>query len=109
YNFYSENRQSGSDFGNSAVPTKLKQFESALRAVEQAERKRGRKRKLTIAAVAALLLLGLLAGSYRYLVRRAERIVRERGLEIPAKSVAVLPFENLSPDQANAFLAGGIQ
>src|SRR5437667_8771519 len=29
--------------------------------------------------------------------------------ELPAKSIAVLPFENLSEDKANAFFAEGIQ
>lgn len=109
FNFYSDNRQSGSDFGNPAIPVRLKQFADVRRSVEQAERKRGAKKKLVLIAVAALLLLGVLAASYRFLVQRAERVVREHGLEIPAKSVAVLPFENLSPDQANAFLAGGVQ
>jgi serine/threonine-protein kinase len=103
FNFYSDT------FGNPTVPTKLKQVEAERRAAEQAERKRGTKKKLIIAAAVALLVLGVFAGTYPFLVRRAEQVVRERGLEIPAKSVAVLPFENLSPDQGNAFLAGGIQ
>ena len=102
-NFYLDN------FGNPAVPAKLQQIETARRDAEKLARARGAKKKLVAAGIAALLLLGVLAISFRYLLHRAERIVRERGLEIPAKSVAVLPFENLSPDQANAFLAGGIQ
>ena len=109
FNFYSENRQSGSDFGNPTVPAQLRQFQTARKLAEQRERKRGTKKKLLIAGVAVLFLLGVLGASFRFLVQRAERMVRERGPEIPAKSVAVLPFENLIPDPANAFLAGGIQ
>ena len=33
----------------------------------------------------------------------------EAASSIPAKSVAVLPFENLSKDEENAFFAGGVQ
>ena len=103
FNFYS------SDFGKPALPVKLKELENARDAAKQSERKRAARKKLTIGAVAAVLVLGMLAGAYYFLVQRAEQVVRARGLEIPAKSVAVLPFENLSPDQANAFLAGGLQ
>src|SRR6266446_4429134 len=33
----------------------------------------------------------------------------ERGRPVPRKSIAVLPFENLSEDKANAYFADGIQ
>jgi len=103
FNFYSD------DFGNPSVPGKLKDFESTRQAAEQAARKRQMKRKLVLTSAAAVLVLAALGLSYRYLLQRAEKVVHQQGLEIPAKSVAVLPFENLSPDQADSFLAGGIQ
>jgi len=31
------------------------------------------------------------------------------GLSLPAKSIAILPFENLSEEKANAYFAEGIQ
>src|SRR5205807_3300456 len=43
---------------------------------------------------------------------RFERIVAAlapEAADVPAKSIAVLPFENLSDDQANAYFAVGIQ
>lgn len=103
FNFYSDK------FGNPVVPDRLKQAEATRRAAQQAERKRGTNKKLIVGAIGAILVLGVIAGSYRFLIQRAERIVREHGAEVPGKSVAVLPFENLSQDSANAFLAGGIQ
>jgi len=83
-NFYS------SEVGNSALPTKFKQ-QARLRA-----RKRRKFFGLVGVAVAAVslavfLLLHYLAG------RQFE------------KSIAVLPFENLSAEKENAYFAGGIQ
>src|SRR5229473_3599822 len=36
-------------------------------------------------------------------------IPSERGLDVPEKSIAVLPFENLSADPENVFFADGVQ
>jgi TolB-like protein/Flp pilus assembly protein TadD len=49
-----------------------------------------------------LFLLGRFAGR--------NRIARQTGApELPAKSIAVLPFENLSEEKANAYFAEGVQ
>jgi len=42
-------------------------------------------------------------------VARSSSGAAEVGLPIPEKSIAVLPFENLSEDKANAYFAEGIQ
>src|SRR6266404_3777276 len=42
-------------------------------------------------------------------VARSSSGAAEVGLPIPEKSIAVLPFENLSEDKANAYFADGIQ
>ena len=67
----------------------------------------GRK-LLALAAVAAAIAVGL------YLVPFARRSwtnapVLEVGGAIPEKSIAVLPFSNLSGEQENAFFTDGIQ
>src|SRR4051812_36482653 len=58
-----------------------------------------------VAVIGAALSIGLfLAG--RYAGRRA---VGSDGGELPAKSIAVLPFDSLSRDPDNAFFAEGVQ
>src|SRR5215475_1491623 len=80
--------------GNSALPAKLKRARTAFR--------------LKSAAVAALLLIMALGAGFWMLRRSEERFTNAIAL-IPEKSVAVLPFENLSEDKANAYFADGIQ
>src|SRR5438445_9837503 len=80
-------------FGNAALPTKL----------ETIQKRRKRLRWATITA--ALLALAMIAAGIAifsgYRVRST--------LAAPEKSIAVLPFENLSEEKANAFFADGVQ
>ena len=76
--------------GNPRVPKKL-----------QALRQRERMRR---AAAAALLLLAL--GAFFLFVRKPAKPVVAT---IADKSIAVLPFANLSSDQENAYFADGMQ
>jgi adenylate cyclase len=58
--------------------------------------------------VAAALLLVMIAGWF--LSGRYKMTGKQSGAaEVPAKSIAVLPFENLSEEKANAFFADGVQ
>lgn len=67
----------------------------------------GRRRALIIAAMIVLLLVG--AGSYFIAQRASPPVPTSTAAADEGKSIAVLPFENLSADQANAFFADGIQ
>ena len=80
--------------GNSALSSKLKQARAASR--------------LRFAAVTALLVLAVLGVGFWNLRRSHEKLITAAAA-IPDKSIAVLPFENLSADPENAFFAGGIQ
>jgi TolB-like protein/Flp pilus assembly protein TadD len=84
----------GDDFGNERPPRKFK----------IAQRRRARLR--LAALVIGLLVLGaIVAGSVIFWGRRAAQFASD----IPQKSIAVLPFENLSSDKENAYFADGVQ
>ncbi|HEY4284374.1 MAG TPA: adenylate/guanylate cyclase domain-containing protein, partial [Chthoniobacterales bacterium] len=81
--------------GNQKTPKKIKFF----------KRRRIQRAAAYIALILALAIVWLLRD------RWARRDGRSggRSLPIPEKSIAVLPFENLSDDRANAYFAEGIQ
>src|SRR5438477_3680461 len=56
-------------------------------------------------AAIGLLVLAAIVAAFIFLLRKPTRAV----LNIAEKSIAVLPFENLSEDKANAYFAEGIQ
>jgi TolB-like protein/class 3 adenylate cyclase len=61
----------------------------------------------TAAVVVALLLIVIAAW---FFVGRYKISTKQSGVaEVPAKSIAVLPFENRSEDKANTYFADGIQ
>ena len=81
------------EVGNAQLPKKF-----------QALKKRGTRVRWT-AITAVLLALALIVGGIAMFSRYQ---VRSR-LTAPEKSIAVLPFENLSEDKTNAYFAEGIQ
>src|SRR6266516_3728441 len=80
-------------FGNSKLP---RRFEAL-----QKRRTRMRWAATTAALLALAAIIGGIAMFSRYRVRSV--------LAAPGKSIAVLPFENLSEEKANAYFAEGIQ
>jgi TolB-like protein/class 3 adenylate cyclase/Tfp pilus assembly protein PilF len=80
-------------FGNATLPRKFE-------AVQK------RRTRLRLAAItAALLALAAIVGGVAIFSRNRAKLA----LAAPEKSIAVLPFENLSEDKANAYFADGIQ
>ena len=95
------------EIGNPAVPTKC-----ALKAIpgttSSAAAVNRRRHSIVAMAIAALVVLGL-AGLFS---KKRIAHTTERGgpaSPISEKSIAVLPFENLSDDKSNAYFTDGIQ
>ena len=83
----------GDQVGNAALPKKF-----------QILKKRGTRVRWTAIGAALLALAAIVAGTVMFSRYRMQPTVAT-----PEKSIAVLPFENLSEDKANAYFADGIQ
>jgi serine/threonine-protein kinase len=89
------------ELGNPAVPEKLK----AARAAAAAQRKRRAFRWTSAGVLGLLATIAVVAFLF---VRYAPRFAAT-ALAVPEKSIAVLPFSNLSKEPENAFFADGVQ
>src|SRR6185436_4590828 len=83
----------GDQAGNAQLPKKF-----------QALKKRGTRVRWTAIAAALLALAAIVAGVAKFSRYRVRSMPAA-----PEKSIAVLPFANLSEDKANAYFAEGIQ
>src|SRR5438309_1688272 len=81
------------DIGNRQIPKKL-----------QAIKKRRGRSRWALIATALLLLAGVIAASV-FVSKKSPKSTST----LSEKSIAVLPFENLSSDKENAYFAEGIQ
>src|SRR5438105_3343199 len=81
------------EVGNPQLPRKFLALKKYRRHVRWAE------------AAIALLVLAAVVATFIFVLRKPTRSL----LSIAEKSIAVLPFENLSEDKANAYFADGIQ
>src|SRR5436190_7498417 len=93
------------ELGNPAIPEKLKAARAAAAAAAAAKRKRTTFRWVSVGVLA--LLAGIAAIGFLFF-RYAPRFAA-RALAVPEKSIAVLPFQNLSKNEENAFFADGVQ
>jgi TolB-like protein/Flp pilus assembly protein TadD len=83
------------------TPEGLKRTEAADRAAAKPSRK---KAWIYVVFIAALFSVGLF-----FVGRQTLRNQQASPAEIAKKSIAILPFENLSEEKANAYFAEGIQ
>ena len=102
-NFYTD------EVGNAALPDK---FKAAQPVVAQARTRRANPLAtvaIGIGALAAIAILAAVIGPR--MLRSHENATSERteALPVAAKSIAVLPFDNLSRDPDNAYFVEGIQ
>src|SRR5437899_1731012 len=84
---------SGDGVGNAATPKKFQAI----------KKRRAHVRWATVAV--ALLVLGAIVGGTFFFLRRPTT----SALRVLDKSIAVLPFENLSSDKENVFFTDGVQ
>jgi TolB-like protein/class 3 adenylate cyclase/Tfp pilus assembly protein PilF len=89
------------ELGNPGVPEKLR----AVRVAAAAQRKRAAFRWLSLGVASLLAVIALIG----FLLLHYKRPLGTGELQLPEKSIAVLPFENRSEDKANAYFAEGIQ
>jgi TolB-like protein/Tfp pilus assembly protein PilF/class 3 adenylate cyclase len=95
------------EIGNSAIPTKC--VRNAIPIATSSAAAGGNRRRYSIVAmaIAALVILG----TAKLFTTRTAHTTGRRGPEssISEKSIAVLPFQNLSDDRSNAYFTDGIQ
>jgi TolB-like protein len=93
------------ELGNPEIPEKLKSSKAS--APEPA-----RRSKLFLTVIAAVICLAIFAWGLVFLHpwRRTQASPRAQvALNVPEKSIAVLPFENFSESKENEFFADGVQ
>ena len=90
------------EIGNAELPEKLKQWQSEQAAQAADESSIPPRKYLLIAAAALLIAVGSF-GVWLYFKQAAVTSL------VVEKTIAVLPFQNFSPDKDNAFFADGVQ
>ena len=94
------------DFGNAAIPSRIKLGQEEGAAFRHRAEKTRRRRFILAAAAAVLLLVIMGIGTWAWQRHVAFASASAASDE---KSIAVLPLENLSEDKENAYFAGGVQ
>src|SRR5438552_7976774 len=103
------------ELGNPEMPQK---FLHARHKAAPVVREKSNKRWMVAAAIAVLAAAGIAALVWRMVGNERPTVHSTRpqegrpsgaSLPIPEKSIAVMPFENLSEEKANAYFADGIQ
>jgi TolB-like protein/class 3 adenylate cyclase len=93
------------EIGNSAVPTKFAR--STMPGTTPPSPAKRRLHAIAAIAIATIIVLAAIVILSKF--RRNEIVSATSLASIPEKSIAVLPFENLSDDKSNAYFTDGIQ
>jgi TolB-like protein/class 3 adenylate cyclase/Tfp pilus assembly protein PilF len=98
------------ELGNPELPKKFKPQRGRKKIATATGASTGRPAVMRWAMIAAVLLI-IAAVAVGFLILRSKRSPTgaTTSIAIPEKSIAVLPFENLSEEKANAYFADGIQ
>ena len=102
-NFYTD------EVGNPEVPEKFKQAKEKEQTVPAAPVAAMKPADRSRAWIAALIIAGVTAGAGAFYIYSHRSSSKGPPSTAPEKSIAVLPFENLSSDKENAYFADGIQ
>src|SRR5215831_19029503 len=106
------------DAGNRQPPEKFRTVEAGPSRTVEAAGSAARNRKYFFIGAAALVVIALAFVASQLLRPKSSRTPRQSEAAttsgnptapIPEKSIAVLPFENLSDDKSNTYFAEGIQ
>jgi TolB-like protein/class 3 adenylate cyclase len=98
------------ELGNPEMPEKFKQAAGTRRAAAATSgpTERPTARRLAMIGAVLLMIAAVVSGLFVFLAKRSPTRAITSTVA-PEKSIAVLPFENLSEEKANAYFAEGIQ
>ena len=98
------------ELGNPEVPEKFKQAADTRRAAAATSEptKKPTARRLAMIGAVLLMIAAVVSSLFVFLAKRSPTRAITSTVA-PEKSIAVLPFENLSEEKANAYFADGIQ
>jgi TolB-like protein/class 3 adenylate cyclase/Flp pilus assembly protein TadD len=103
-NFYDE------EVGNLELPEKVKRAREEQSALDHRASKTAARRRSLLVGLLLLIAAGLIIGLFTYkTTRRSAATTAKTVAYLPEKSIAVLPFENMSAEKDDAFFADGIQ
>ena len=94
------------DVGNPELPAQCKE---SARVVDEAKTSRRIRKIATALAAAALIVLSFVVYAMFAKPDRSPALQSVATRHIPPKSIAVLPFENLSDDKQSGYFADGVQ